>query len=107
MTADIKGKIMHQVEMVEENPDAEEYLNLSLLYYNNGQFIECIEACKKSIELKPDYALAYNNLCSAYNALKEWDKAIEACEKAVKIDPDFQRASNNMKLAIDNKAKGE
>ena len=107
MTADIKEKIIHQVEMVEENPDAEEYLNLSLLYYNNGQFIECIEACKKSIELKPDYALAYNNLCSAYNALKEWDKAIEACEKAVKIDPDFQRASNNMKLAIDNKAKGE
>lgn len=107
MTADNRAKIMRLVKMVEENPDAVEYLNLSLSYYNNGQFKKCIEACRKSIELKPDYALAYNNICSAYNALKEWDKAIAACEKALEIAPDFQRARNNMKLARDRKARGK
>lgn len=84
-------------------PSAEKYLNLSLEYYNLGEFYKCIEACYKSLELKPDYALAYNNICSAYNALGEWDKAIEACEKALQIDANFTLANNNLKLAFENK----
>jgi len=57
------------------------------------------------LEMKPDYALAYNNMCSAYNALGEWDKAIEAGEKALAIDPNYKLAANNLALARKNKGK--
>ena len=39
--------------------------------------------------MQPDSAVAYNNICSAYNQLQQWDKAIEACQQALAIDPDF------------------
>ncbi|MBP7077885.1 MAG: tetratricopeptide repeat protein, partial [Bacteroidales bacterium] len=86
-------------------PTAENYLNLSLEYYNNRMFAECIDACQQSLKIKPDYAMAYNNICSAYNSLGEWDKAIEAGEKALAIDPNYTLAANNLALARKNKSK--
>ena len=80
----------------------EDYLNQSLQYYYAGNFEKCIEACEKALEVKPDYAEAYNNICSAYNALKEWEKAAKACEKALKINPSFERARNNLLFAKSN-----
>jgi tetratricopeptide (TPR) repeat protein len=72
-----------------------------------GDFEKCIEASRSALKIKPDYALAYNNICSAYNALKQYDKAMEACQNAIRIMPDFQLAKNNLKLAVDelNKQK--
>jgi Tfp pilus assembly protein PilF len=98
-----KSKIDIALETATKNPTAENYLNLSLFYYNAGKYDQCIEACKKAIQLKPDYALAYNNMCSAYNALKIFDKAIEAGKKAVSLQPDFELAKNNLKFAISQK----
>ncbi len=88
------------LEKVHTDPSPETYLNLSLAYYNNGKFKECITAAKKSLELKPDYALAYNNICSAYNELQQWDLAIEACNQALKIKPDYDLATNNLNIAV-------
>lgn len=75
---------------------AEKYLALSLQYYQMNRFEECIQMCEMAISLRPDYADAYNNMCSAYNKLKQYDKAIAACEKAVSIRPDFELAKNNL-----------
>ncbi|MFO7789777.1 MAG: tetratricopeptide repeat protein [Bacteroidales bacterium] len=80
----------------EENPTPENFLDLSLVYYQDGMYDDCIEACYKALEIRPDYAPAYNNICSAYNKLGEYEKAIEACEKALKINPEFERAKNNL-----------
>lgn len=95
------------LEELKKNPTAEAYLNLSLEYYNMGDYEKCIEASRSALKIKPDYALAYNNICSAYNALKQYDKAMEACQNAIRIMPDFQLAKNNLKLAVDelNKQK--
>jgi len=84
------------------NPTPEIYLTLSLESYNAGDFNGCIDACNKALKLKPDYAEAYNNICSAYNALKQYDKAIEAGEKALKINPNYQLAKNNLNFAKSN-----
>lgn len=92
-------------ENVEKNPTPDNLLNLSLSYYKNGQYKKCIEACEKAIKGRPDFALAYNNICSAYNALGELDKALIACKKAVELAPDYNRAKNNLKLVSDNIAK--
>ncbi len=83
----------------------ENYLDLSLDFYNKGEYQKCIDACNEALKMKPDYAEAYNNICSAYNAMKMWDKGIEACEKALKIKPDYELAKNNLLWA--KKAAGK
>ena len=86
-------------ENVKNNPSAENYLSLSLDYYNIGLYLECIAACEKALKLKPNYAEAYNNICSAYNKLKQWDKAVEACEAALNAKPNYQLAKGNLNWA--------
>ena len=85
-------------------PSAENYLNLSLQYHRAGRYRDSISACKKALEIKPDYDLAYNNICAAYNEMKMWDKAIEACEKGLKINPSLQIMKNNLARAKRQKA---
>jgi len=80
-------------------PTVENYINLSLQYHREGRYRDSINTCKKALEIKPDYDLAYNNICAAYNELKMWDKAIEACTKGLKINPSFQIMKNNLAKA--------
>lgn len=84
-------------------PTAENYLNLSLEYYNAKDYAGCIRAAEEALKIRPDYPDAYNNICSAANKLGEWDKAIEAGGKAVQLKPDYQLAINNLKIALQNK----
>ncbi|HEY1055682.1 MAG TPA: tetratricopeptide repeat protein, partial [Emticicia sp.] len=59
-------------KLAQQKPSPENYISLSLVYFNHNMFEKCIEACKKALTLKPDYDLAYNNICAAYNRLKQW-----------------------------------
>ncbi len=86
-----------------KNPQS--MLDLSLKYYQANKYQECIEAANEAIKLNPNYAEAYNNICTAYNGLKEWDKAIPACQQAIKLKPDFQLAKNNLAWALEEKKK--
>lgn len=78
---------------------AVDFLNQSLAYYQAGRYRECIDACNKALELQPNYAEAYNNMCSAYNQLGQFDSAVIAGTKAVELKPDFQLAKNNLNWA--------
>lgn len=100
-----KSKLEIAIETTKNNPTADNYINLSLEYYNAQRYEDCIRACEEALKLKPDYDLAYNNICSAYNILGNWDKAIEAGEKAVKINPNSQLAKNNLAVAKQSKEK--
>jgi tetratricopeptide (TPR) repeat protein len=84
---------------VKTHPTPENFLDLSLRYYQAGEFTKCIGAAEEALKLKPDYGLAYNNICAAYNELKQWDKAIEAGEKAVRLIPNNALANNNLAWA--------
>lgn len=99
-----EDKLQEAIEAVASRKTPENYLNLSLRYYEVKQFDKCIEAAQESIKLKSDYALAYNNICAAYNAQKMWDKGIEACEKGLSITPDNQLMKNNLEWAMRRKA---
>ena len=81
---------------IEQNPTPDEYINLGLMYYKDKLYKKSIKYFQKSIEKDPKNAIAYNNICSAYNAMQKWDEAIKACEKAIDLEPDFQRAKNNL-----------
>jgi tetratricopeptide (TPR) repeat protein len=100
-----KGKIEIMAEEIKKAPTAEKYFELSLLYYQAGKYKESVDAGLEAVKLKPDYADAYNNICSAYSLMKEYDKAIEACEKAIKAKPDYQLAKNNLADAINQRDK--
>jgi protein O-mannosyl-transferase len=95
------------VQIAEETakikPTASNYVKLSLIYYNNGEFEKCIDAASKAIELKPDYAKAYNNICAAQNSLGNFNEAIDAGVKALKLEPDYTLCKNNLKRSLINK----
>lgn len=94
-----KPVIQVNEELVKNNPTPENYLNLSLQYYQRGLYEKCIEACNEALKIKPDYAEAYNNICSAYNAMQKWEEGAKACEKALKVNPNYELAKNNLKWA--------
>ncbi|CAL2082395.1 tetratricopeptide repeat protein [Tenacibaculum sp. 190524A05c] len=80
----------------------EDYIKIGLLNYSKGQYQYCIQNNVKSIEIKPT-SIAYNNICTCYNQLKEFKKAEEACKKAIDLNPNNNLAKNNLKVAIENK----
>ena len=94
--------IMHKVPLLNSSkakPTPEIYLQISLIYHQQGLYQECIWAAEQALKLRPNYAEAYNNIGSAYNSMKQWDKGIVALEKALAIKPDFQLAKNNLDWA--------
>jgi tetratricopeptide (TPR) repeat protein len=95
-----KSRLDMLIETTKNNPTPENYINLSLEYYNAGKYYECISACEEALKLNPDLDVAYNNICSAYNMLQQWDKAIKAGQKAVELNPANQLAKNNLQVAI-------
>lgn len=97
-----KDPLLAYEQFVAQNPSPENHIELSLKYYQAGEYMKCIDECLKALSIKEDHAIAYNNICSAYNALEKWEKAIEACEKAIEIEPTFERAKNNLDWAKRN-----
>ncbi len=77
---------------------ADDFLNYSLRCYNNKKYLECINAAKKSITIRPN-ANAYSNIGAAYNQLGEHELAIEACKQALKLDPNHRLAKGNLEHA--------
>ena len=60
---------------------------------------ETIAACRAALELRPNYAEAWNNICAAYNKLGRYEQAAAACEQALRYKPDLQLARNNLQYA--------
>ena len=85
---------------------AEDYLNQSLLYFNQKQYDLCIAACQSALAIKPDYDLVYNNLCATYNKLGQWNIAIEMAKKGLQINPNNQLLKNNLAEAEKGKQQG-
>lgn len=85
---------------------AADYIDLSLYYFNNNLYGECIKACNYALILKPDYEIAYNNMCAAYNKLGQWDLAIAAANKGLKLNSNNQILKNNLAESLKGKNTG-
>jgi tetratricopeptide (TPR) repeat protein len=99
-----RGGVNLPPAMDREVMTAEGLVNLSVSLYSSGRFEECIAMCEKALAMRPGYALAYNNICSANNRLGRWAEAAEACRKALEIDPGLQLARNNLRVAESRKS---
>lgn len=93
------------IDLAKANPDEANYLNLSLLYFQNAMYNECIWAAQNALKYNATSYIAYNNICSAYNALGKWDEAIAAGQNAIAVIPGAQLVTNNLQIAIDGKIK--
>ena len=100
---------MNEAETAEQEKRAEQNRMTAQDYFRRayknddlGKHEEAIEDLNKAIELKPDYALAYNNRGIAYNNLGQYDRAIEDYDKAIELDPDYTYAYNNRGIAYNN-----
>jgi tetratricopeptide (TPR) repeat protein len=95
-----KNGLDMQESLIDAQPDANKYIDLSLGYYQKGDYTGSIRAAEKALKIKPNFAEAYNNIGSSYIALKEYNKAIPASQKAIELIPDFTNAKNNLQLAL-------
>jgi len=56
---------------------------------------EALETFNKTIQLKPDYALAYYNKGCTLDELSRFAEAVEAFNKSIQLDPNDKNAWNN------------
>jgi tetratricopeptide (TPR) repeat protein len=81
-------------------------LNQSFRLCNQQRYSESIDAARRALALKADYAEAYNNIGFAYAGLGLWEPAIAAVEEALRLQPNFQLAKNNLAWFLERK-RGE
>jgi tetratricopeptide (TPR) repeat protein len=67
---------------------AEAHTNLAAIYGKKGMFREARDACRRALEIRPDYPMAFANLGSAYLGMREWQRSREASMRAVALDDD-------------------
>ena len=70
-----------------------------------GNLEEAVEAYKKALSIKPDFAEAYYNMGIALTDQGKLERAIEAYQKALSIKPDYADAYNNMGNALKDQGK--
>lgn len=98
-----KTKLQVLLDEVKLKPTENGYINLSLEYYKQNMFNDCINACYEALKINPKSTVAYNNICSAYTQLGEYDKAIEFCNKGLAITPQDGGLNANKNYAIQQK----
>ncbi len=99
---DLAQSRMALMEQIDKLNNSTDLINLSLSFYYQKMYKECILACEKALTFEPNSSLAYNNICSAYNAMEDWKNAVKAGEKALEINPDYELAKNNLAWARKN-----
>ena len=70
-----------------------------------GMMDEAVNAYKKAISLKPDYADAYSNMGVALKDQGKLDEAIEVYNKCISLKPDYAEAYSNMGVALQEQDK--
>lgn len=75
-------QLRHALEGGQPMPDA--WANLGSLLLQKGSLAESVEASLKALEIRPDFAIAHNNLAAAYLDLDQKEKAREHVELAQK-----------------------
>jgi len=70
-----------------------------------GMLDEAVDAYKKTISLKPDYAETYSNMGVALKNQGKFDEAIDAYKKSISLKPNYAEAYDNMGVALKNQGK--
>jgi tetratricopeptide (TPR) repeat protein len=85
---------------------------LPIAYYNLGNTLrqlikvdDAIAAYQKAVELRPDYAWAYERLGSAQCVKANWEQVVSACRHATQLDYSVVPAHFSLGYALQNQGK--
>jgi protein O-mannosyl-transferase len=92
-----KSVTQREEEKVQNIKTPQAYIDLSLAYFNEGKYEECVKACFEVLKLDSTNADAYNNISCCYNQMGMWDESVEYADKAIKYRPNFEVAIRNRK----------
>jgi len=71
--------------------------NLSLKLYNQGQFAQATDYCRRSLQNNDKNARAHVIMGNLYVEKSDLKKAVDCYETALKLDPDLFEAKENLK----------
>ena len=81
------------------------YINLGLVWQDQGELDKSIEAYHRAIEINPNDSDVYNNLGNTLQAQGELDKSIEAYHRAIEINPNDSDVYNNLGNALQTRGE--
>jgi tetratricopeptide (TPR) repeat protein len=77
-----------------KNP--QKHFNAGDQYFDQGLYAKAIEEYQQAVKIKPDWALAHNNLGLAYAKAQQLESAIREYNEAIKLDPKIAEAYYNL-----------
>jgi len=83
----IFGLVLIPNNITAQQPQGKKYFDEALEYFKKGDWENAVIACRKTIEIDPNYVEAYFGMGRAYTILGKPKDAIDAFEKAISIDP--------------------
>jgi len=80
--------------------DAYTYYNRGEIHFENREYLQAIQAYKKSLKLDPNSARTWYDLGTAHRFQKEYAASIKALQKALALDPQAHWAWFELGLAL-------
>jgi protein O-GlcNAc transferase len=66
------------------------------------RFEEALDSYARALQIRPDYAEAYNNRGVALQEVRRFEEALDSYARALQIRPDYAEAYNNRGVALQN-----
>jgi tetratricopeptide (TPR) repeat protein len=84
-------------------PTANNYLALSVQYYQTQRYEDCIKAAREALRVNPNQAEAYANIAAAYHTMGNLDETIAALQEEVRLNPNLPSAKSNLEIELAEK----
>ncbi|NOX35037.1 MAG: tetratricopeptide repeat protein [Deltaproteobacteria bacterium] len=100
-SAEVASKILKLEQYLKQNPkDAGAWAQLGNQFFDSNQYVNAIDAYKKSLAIEPYKTTVITDLGVMYRRNKQPEKAVEAFNKAISIDPSFETARFNKGIVL-------
>lgn len=84
----------------DDDVEADKWNDVGWNYHTQGQFEKAIECFRKCLDLKPDHALAMNNMGLSKFRLGRFREAIGCFDEAIRISPNFVKPYSNKGIVL-------
>ena len=85
----------------------DDYLALSVAYFEARRFEDSIRACRQALGMRPDLPEAYSNMAAAEYQLGRLDETEAALRQALRLRPDLAVAKKNLDFILSLKGQSK